>query len=503
MLKKFINRVNSLIILISFFCSLKAPSNPTLTYGNLFHDGIAYFTETLQTPTDNNVFRSTILVEIPGIRINYVPVNANMSRGFIRNIFKTNYSLRAGASYRDMLVATLVLEILEDQSWRVLIWTNYGLGQVGTFMTSSGPAFDIGNEPIDRAMLSHIDIVNAIKNTSISLQEIQYHRLYFNINNRNAMENKTPTMVADDAYNIFSSLSVEQRLDLNLYTRLHPFPFNAISDMFLYGITVEECNACLEDFRHAPIESQVIDDVIYTAENLINMFKNLWAAQLPDTSYKANSRNINCTTYGTEVIINCRAGTSGDTDIILKVNLGPITKESLIAIDLVKTQFETYANAPGSPLNGTGITYRIEWVPYSGCCLALIRLNADAPTILDNNINQLGMLKIAFDQFRINLTEQEIRNNLISNWSNSLGINQSIREFSNWNIGSTSLANIRSWWVEVFGGGEAAFTELDTLRASINAGQIPATLYADIREIIEETFTASNSRFTYWVFTKP
>ncbi|WP_157952456.1 hypothetical protein [Candidatus Similichlamydia epinepheli] len=76
---------------------------------------------------------------------------------------------------------------------------------------------------------------------------------------------------------------------------------------------------------------------------------------MENTSYKANARNINCTTYGTEVIIPCLAGISGDADIVLQVNLGPITKESLIAIDLVKTQFETYSNAIGSPLNGTEV----------------------------------------------------------------------------------------------------------------------------------------------------
>ncbi|WP_157952458.1 hypothetical protein [Candidatus Similichlamydia epinepheli] len=499
---KYIKWINCLIALSSFIFPPKSPSNQSSTEVNLFHNGTPYFTETLQTTSYGTQFQNTILVEIVGIRINYLRNNSSMSVGFVRNVLKTNYSLRAGASYRDMLLASLTFRVLIGQSWREAIWSDYHLNYTAAFMTVSGPALDLANDPISATISDHIRILNEIKNTSISLSEFNSEKFFFNREQTNAIDNKTPMTAADDFYNRFITKPAFRRLDVNAFTRLQAFPYNAMGYMFANEFTLEECNECLEDFRHAPIESQIIDDTIYTPESLIDEFKRLWIAHLPDTSYKANSRNINCTTYGTEVIIPCPAGNSGDSDIILQVNLGPITKESLIAIDLAKTQFETYANAQGSPLNGTGITYRIDWAPYSGCCLALIRLNADAPTILDNNINQLGMLKIAFDQFRINFTEQEIRNNLISNWSNSLGINQASRDYYDWTH-STSwyIYNIRRWWQEVFGV-ESAFSELNTLRSDINNGQIPETLYADIREIIEEAFTANNSRFTYFVFTR-
>ncbi len=489
-----------MLVFLAF--SLKAPSNQSSTETPLFHNGIPYFTETLQTTSYGSPFQNTILVEIVGMRINYLRRNETMSVGFVRNVLKTNYSLRAGASYRDMLLASLTLRVIVRQSWRTAIWSNYHVNHTAAFMTTSGPAFDLANDPISVTISDHIRIVNEIKNTSISLAELNFVSNFLGAEHANGINNKTPTTVADDFYNLFITKPEVQRIDSRYHTRLQAFPYNAIGYMFANDFTVDDCNECLEDFRHAPIESQIIDDTIYTPENLIDEFKHLWAAHLPDTSYKANARNINCTTYGTEVIIPCLAGISGDSDIILQVNLGPITKETLIAIDLVKTQFETYANAQGSPLNGTGITYRIDWAPYSGCCLALIRLNADAPRTLSNKINHLGMLRIAFNQFRDNLTEQEIRNNLISNWSNSLGINQAIRDYYNWtNSTSWYIYKVRSWWQEVFGV-ESAFSELNTLRSDINAGQIPETLYADIREIIEETFTASNSRFTYFVFTR-
>ncbi len=87
-------------------------------------------------------------------------------------------------------------------------------------------------------------------------------------------------MLADNFHNIFISKPEARRPDLNQFTKLQVFPYDAISYMFVNNFTVDECNECLEDFRHAPIESQVIDDTIYTPENLIDAFKSLWKTHL-------------------------------------------------------------------------------------------------------------------------------------------------------------------------------------------------------------------------------
>ncbi len=90
MATKFIKHIN-VIVLASFVFSLNAPSNQSLTNANLFHNGISYLTETLQTPSYYvDVFQNTtILIEMVGMRINYLHCNDNLSYGFVRNVFKT------------------------------------------------------------------------------------------------------------------------------------------------------------------------------------------------------------------------------------------------------------------------------------------------------------------------------------------------------------------------------------------------------------------------------
>ncbi|WP_204592928.1 hypothetical protein, partial [Candidatus Similichlamydia epinepheli] len=109
MIVKFIKYIN-VIVLASIFLSMESPSNQSLPVGNLFHDGVAYYTEVFTRPYALTVFRDARLVEIAGIRIYHIFVDGLMSSGFIRTIFKTNYSLRAGAKYQDVILADLVFK---------------------------------------------------------------------------------------------------------------------------------------------------------------------------------------------------------------------------------------------------------------------------------------------------------------------------------------------------------------------------------------------------------
>ncbi|WP_108623921.1 hypothetical protein [Candidatus Similichlamydia epinepheli] len=497
------NTIRKLHILFSIVLSivLVTQGTSTLSTGHLFHNNTAYYPETFTLSNASNFpFPANRVIELAGLRINLVVSGISSPTIYTRCIFKSNYSLRAGSTHKNTILMGLVLKIILEQSWIATYLSENSELNARTLLTTSGPAFDSSHSNINEVTSALIIIKNGINNGSISSQELSTMKSNLRLQHDNL--NQVPRFVADDVFSQFTATPSQYNLlDTGVYAVVRGFPYQGISKLTLDAFTIEECHNFMRDWARSPLEILLIDGTNRSDTDLIDVFSSLWHVQLPKTNYHSNGRNTTFTTNGEEIHIPCYLGNPINEDFILVVNLGPLSKETLIAADLVRTQFQTYATSNGSPIpNSTN--YRIEWAPCAGCAVIMIRLGTDAPVKLLNGINQIGMIRLSFDQFRNNFTTQEIANNLIDNWSSSLGANQVTRNYNNWSSGNTNIEKLLGWWSETFGGGESAFEDLEILRAGFSNGQAAGSLYDDIRDIIEDSFTATSLRFDIWHFQR-
>ncbi|WP_108623922.1 hypothetical protein [Candidatus Similichlamydia epinepheli] len=476
----------------------------TLGPGHSFHNGTPYYSTSVTISTVAGfTFPTNQIVEFAGIRINHLETTGATTIA-LRAILKTNNCLRSDALHEDVLLDCVVFKILLAQSWISSALSD--LQDVRACMTTGGPSIDGSHSTLTTIVQALRNFSTGMRTASISSTELATMKT--NFLNQNSILNNSPELVSGDLVNTLAASPTS----INIITaanfpKLKGFPYHAISQSHVNNFTLQNCTNCITSWFRAPLEIMIVDNVTRTNLEIATDFLPLLVTHYPDTSYRANGSRRGFSTYGGETIVTCQGGVSGDSDMTLTVNLGPVTKESIIAADLVRTQFANYVAGPRSPLAGSAPEFRIEWAPCAGCVLVMIRLAENFPQIVTppdtyNRIKQIGVLRFAFDQFRINLTAQEIENNLVDNWTSSLGTNQAIRNYTNWSTGATNLDKFRDWWVEVFGGGEAAFEELDTLAASLAAGDPPGTIYEDIRTIIRRSFTASSRHFDLWIFRK-
>ncbi|WP_147267504.1 hypothetical protein [Candidatus Similichlamydia laticola] len=364
-------------------------------------------------------------------------------------------------------------------------------------MSTGGPGF----HSMFTSLSSISDLVKSIsaglKTATISSTELSAIKTQFS--NANSSLSNTPSSVADAT--ILGLVSLPDTVNLapaHSLGEIRGIPHQGISSIYINELTTQACEQALSDWERAPIECLIVDDVRHSDQSIIDAIKPLWEIQLPKTDYVTNGKNVGFTTTGHETIIRCSGGTAGDICPLLTINLGPLSPITLIAADLVLTKFSIYANIR-STFN-QAIPYQLYWAPCGGCAVVMIRLGSGVPTTI-SGINHLGILRLSSQQFVRNFTLQEISNNLLSNWSNSLGANQEIRNLWAWTTASTisTYGKIIEWWLEMFGV-ESAFDSLNVLATEINAGSVPQNLYQDIYETIKNAFLPSLRNFEIWHF---
>ncbi|WP_108623923.1 hypothetical protein [Candidatus Similichlamydia epinepheli] len=497
---KFVNRF-CLFVSCSYFLAPEIQGAQYLGDRHTLYGNIPlYYQEVVNTDLSAE-FPNHQLFALSGIRIYFVVPTTNMSSLAVRAVYKTNYSLRANAPHKDVILSCMTFKIIISQSWFSTVISTLGITHSRVFMSTGGPGID-GLHASPTTISNFLsNIGDHLKTESITETELSTMKASFLT--RNTILNSSPETVKNDFINKFLAVPTSDNIrSASVFPHLAGFPYYGISHLYANSFTLQDALNCLSDISYSPIEIMLMDDIVHSFDNIVSNFSSVWAHQRPRTDYKCNGQRRFYSVKGKENVIPCQGGSAGDMSVALIVNLGPLDKESLIAVDLVKTQFQTYANAIGSPLNGYGVTYQVDWVPRGGCALLYITLGTGTPTTLPNTLNHLGILRLAIDQFRRNFTLQEITNNLIPNWPNSLGTNQGIRHYRTWNSRLLGYFKYREWWVELFGGGELAFKELDDFATSITAGGDVGSLYTDVNNIIQTAFSTSKRRFDFWIFLK-
>ncbi|RDB31296.1 hypothetical protein [Candidatus Similichlamydia laticola] len=466
-------------------------------------EGVAFTEETKQVD-HTNVVRLIRPAYTIGMRMSLVhsPTYPSSLKRLI-TIFKTKFSLRAGSSFQKILSAIVTNKIIERQSWIA----SFISGDLGfrIFQTSAGLAIIKSSASTITLANEHASFSESLESTTVSQAELTAVAAYF----RNASVTsllQSPDQLVTGVLNKFSGnpSRVHFHQDNVQYSSLiadpKEIPFQGIVSLFIDSVTLDMCQAYMADIRICPIELALMCTVDLTASNCIYDYHRTLIRHFPWSNHKMIANTLGYTTQGMETVIPCQGGNSGDMAPILVINLGPLSNASLIAADLVCTQFATYANATGS-LQNSGVTYRCEWSPRGGCAIVMIGLASSSPARLSNQINRLGMLRTAFDHFRTNFSLQEISNNLLSNWTNSLGTNQSVRDLWRWIPGGQGILTFLEWWIEIFGV-ESSFYDLKRLSTNPPTGTAATELYRDVHNIIQKSFLATEHLFDFWIFQK-
>ncbi|RDB31298.1 hypothetical protein [Candidatus Similichlamydia laticola] len=463
----------------------------------LFYGNIPYTTETkFITENAHKYYNKIRTIKFPGIRFHTIQFNGRMGRKVFRILFKTNYCLRAEADYKYTTICSITMKMLMQQSW-VQPWA---LGaSAKSIMTVSGPGFDGSSVQTSDLHYQIMPIMTGLKTATLSQAELNKMKNSFMTHAEKTMH-RTPQYVAERMLHRFiETPSTANLLQAHAFPEIRGIPSQAFNKRYANNVSLKECSEIIQDCLQAPLEIFFMDRTEPTAGDLIDALKPVWENIRPDTRYKLAQSQSGFTTKGTTTLISCYGGSLTEMVPVLAVNLGKLSPISLIAADIICTQFDLYAH-PNDEASESRPTYDCVWGPCGGCALVMIQL-ADAPHMTSGNrVNHLGIIQNAFQCFKKNMSKSDIANNLLSSWSESLGIHQKIRDLDQWTEASPNrIEGYMEWMVDMYGF-EHVFYDLTLLAYEINKEGMLHTLDQDIYDIIQDSFSEDCRRFDIWLF---
>ncbi|RDB31294.1 hypothetical protein [Candidatus Similichlamydia laticola] len=253
----------------------------------------------------------------------------------------------------------------------------------------------------------------------------------------------------------------------------------------------------LAEWQQAPVEVLFCSNFPEEDSQIWNAF-SMFARPTTVENHVLSDSRAGFTTTGRSYVVPCTKSYSDQSIPILTINLGQLNATSLIAADLLCTQFESYVES--SPLfTGQSTSYDAFWAPCGGCALVMIRIQRTRPPE-EQHMNSLELARESLETFKEQLTLDDIRDNLSNDWSRSLGENQRNKDLHIWGFsGLFDLSATWDWLTDTYGC-EDAFYQLGRLGRRILAGQSSETVSQEVYDLLQERCSLSTRYFDIWLF---